>query len=281
MNYRHSYHAGNFADVVKHALQLICLDYLQQKEKPFYVLDTHAGIGMYDLQGEQAQKTGEWEHGIGRLLQAENRPACLETYCSLVRSLNPGDNLRWYPGSPWLSQQFLRDNDQLGLCELHPDDAEELADNFSRDKRVKVYGEENGYIALKALLPPPQKRGLVLIDPPFETTTEFNDIVTGLKHALKRWNTGSYVIWYPIKDPIVTGGFQQMIRELAPPKAYAVDLLIRHAEDATKLNGCGMLFINPPFGLLEPLAELMPFLTELLAQGEGASWQGHWVVAES
>lgn len=280
MNYRHSYHAGNFADVIKHALQITCLAYLQKKDKPFFVLDTHAGVGMYDLLGEQASKTGEWELGIARLLAAKDIPAELAQYCDLIRQLNPSGTLRWYPGSPWLSQNFLRDQDQLALCELHPADAAELKENFSADPSVRVFAEQNGYAAMKALLPPPAKRGMVLIDPPFEQTDEFAQVLAALQQGLRRWRTGSYVVWYPIKDPLTIGEFHQGIKALAPPKAYAVDVLIRDAVDASKLNGCGMLFINPPFGLLESVASMLPFLTALLAQDEGASWQGQWVVAE-
>jgi len=281
MNYRHSYHAGNFADVIKHALQISCLAYLQKKDKPFFVLDTHAGIGMYDLLGEQATKTGEWQQGIGRLLAAADVPSELNDYIALIKQLNPGGDLRWYPGSPWLSQHYLRDHDQLALCELHPADAVELQENFAGDRRVQIFAEQNGYGALKALLPPPAKRGMVLIDPPFEQTDEFSQVVAALEQGLRRWRNGSYVVWYPIKDPLVIGEFQQRVKALAPPKAYAVDVQIRAAEDASKLNGCGMLFINPPYGLLAEVEAMMPFLTALLAQDAGASWQGQWVVAES
>lgn len=278
MNYRHSYHAGNFADVLKHALQWVCLDYLTQKDKPMFVLDTHAGIGMYDLTGEQAQKTAEWEQGIGRLLQAAEVPEALEGYVAAVRSLNDGDSMRWYPGSPWLTQAHLREQDQLTLCELHPLDAMELAVNFRRQRQVKVLQQENGYAAMKALLPPPQKRGMVLIDPPFEQRDEFDQVINALQAALKRWSTGVYAVWYPIKDTLTIGEFHQ--RVLALPQAdkvYAVDLLIREPLDNTKLNGCGMLFINPPYGLTQQAPALLEFLRPLLAQDRGAQAQTQWL----
>ena len=281
MNYRHGYHAGNFADVMKHALQLICLNYLQQKDKPFFVLDTHAGIGMYDLWGEQSQKTGEWEQGIARLLAATDRPPELTDYCELVNQLNPDGELRFYPGSPWLAQHKLRAADQLALCELHPVDGLLLEENFTYDPQVQVHVGKNGYAALKALLPPPAKRGMVLIDPPFEERDEFEQVVAGLSEGLKRWANGVYAVWYPIKDPLMIGDFHQQVKALKGPKTYAVDMLIRDAQDSTRLNGCGMLFINPPYGLLQQLDTVMPYLTALLAQDEGASWQGQWVVSET
>lgn len=278
MNYRHSYHAGNFADVLKHALQWVCLDYLTQKEKPLFVLDTHAGVGMYDLQGEQAQKTAEWEQGIGRLLHAEAVPSSIQGYLDAVRSLNDNGEMRWYPGSPWLTQAHLRAHDQLTLCELHPVDAVELAENFRRQRQVKVLQAENGYAAMKALLPPPQKRGMVLIDPPFEQRDEFDQVVQALQAGLKRWSTGVYAVWYPIKDPLAIGEFHQQVLALPQAeKVYAVDLLIREAQDSSKLNGCGMLFINPPYGLTQQAPELIEFLRPLLAQDRGAQAQAQWL----
>lgn len=288
MNYRHSYHAGNFADVMKHALQWACLSYLQQKEKPFWLLDTHAGIGMYDLQAEQAQKTAEWELGIKRLLSAAEVPAELTGYVQAVRELNHGsdaESCRWYPGSPYLAALQLREQDLLTLCELHPEDAELLGDNVRHDfplsQRINVAGGRNGFAMLKALTPPPIKRGMVLIDPPFEQTDELEQVTLALAEGTKRWANGTYVVWYPIKDPIVASEFQQAVADLPQvEKALAVDLLIRGPQDASRLNGCGMLFINPPFGVVQQLPKIMNFLTPLLAQDRGAQWQQHWLAGE-
>ncbi|RUO63529.1 23S rRNA (adenine(2030)-N(6))-methyltransferase RlmJ [Pseudidiomarina insulisalsae] len=282
MNYRHSYHAGNFADVMKHALQWACLAYLQEKDKPFWLLDTHAGIGMYDLLGEQASKTGEWQSGIARLLAAPEAPQELQGYLQAVRHLNADDALRWYPGSPYLAALQLRAQDQLTLCELHPEDARALAQNVSRDfpsrGQVKVELGRNGYAALKALTPPPIKRGMVLIDPPFEQRDEFSQVVQALGAGTKRWATGSYVIWYPIKDPLIIGDFHQQVADLPHvSKAYAVDLLVRGPQDATRMNGCGMLFVNPPYGVVQQVATIMNFITPLLAQDRGAEWQERWL----
>ncbi|MGQ4277111.1 23S rRNA (adenine(2030)-N(6))-methyltransferase RlmJ [Pseudidiomarina sp. E22-M8] len=287
MNYRHSYHAGNFADVMKHALQWACLSYLQQKQKPFWLLDTHAGIGMYDLQGEQAQKTAEWELGIKRLLHASDVPEELAGYVQAVRELNlPDDSCRWYPGSPYLAALQLREQDQLTLCELHPEDAQLLAENvvqdFPRSQRITVAGGRNGFAALKALTPPPIKRGMVLIDPPFEQPDEFAQVINALADGTKRWANGTYVVWYPIKDPVVASEFQQAVADLPQVnKAMAVDLLICGAQDSSRLNGCGMLFINPPYGVVQQLPTIMNFLTPLLRQERGAEWQSHWLVGEA
>ena len=281
MNYRHSYHAGNFADVVKHAIQWACLSYLQQKEKPFWLLDTHAGLGMYDLTGEQAQKTGEWQQGIAKVLAAAECPSAISGYFAAVRQLNTDQTLRWYPGSPYLAALQLRARDQLTLCELHPQDAEALRANVKQDfparGQIHVHAGD-GYAALKALTPPPIKRGLVLIDPPFEQTDEFEQIERALHDGLKRWATGTYVVWYPIKDPLKIGEFHQRISDMPlVEKAYAIDFLAKGATDTTRMNGCGMLMINPLYGVLHQVAPIMNFLTPLLAQDRGAEWQGRWL----
>lgn len=283
MNYRHSYHAGNFADVMKHALQWACLSYLQQKDKPFWLLDTHAGLGMYDLLGEQASKTGEWQQGIAKVLAAANPPAELAGYLAAVRELNPSEELRWYPGSPYLAALQLRQQDMLTLCELHPADAQELSENVTNDfphhGTIHVEAGRNGYAALKALTPPPIKRGMVLIDPPFEQRDEFAQVVQALREGTKRWANGSYVVWYPIKDPITVSEFQQQVADLnTVSKVYCTDMLVRTAQDPSKMNGCGMLFVNPPYGVVQQMATIMDFITPLLAQDQGAEWQGSWLL---
>jgi len=282
MNYRHSYHAGNFADVLKHVLQCVALEYLQQKDKPFWLLDTHAGIGMYDLAGEQAQKTGEFAQGIARLLKRSDLPEAVQHYVDSVVELNAPEDLRWYPGSPWLAAQHLRPQDQLVLCEMHPQDANALAENVRSDfpaaRQIKVLEATNGYAAVKALVPPPQKRGMVLIDPPFEQRDEFEQVVKTLQEGIRRWATGIYAVWYPIKDPLVVGDFHQQVKaKTGAEKVFVVDLLIRSAQDRSQLNGCGMLFVNPPYGLTQQIHGIMDFLTPLLAQDSGAEYQALWL----
>lgn len=281
MNYRHSYHAGNFADVLKHVVQCVALRYLQNKEKPFWVLDTHAGIGMYDLTGEEATKTGEAMAGVARLLERSDVPAAIAPYVEAVKQLNENGELRWYPGSPWLSALHLRPQDSLILCEKHPQDSLLLAANaneFPAARQIKVMTAADGYAALKALVPPPQKRGMVLIDPPFEQRDEFEQIVAALTAGVRRWATGTYAVWYPIKDPLVVGDFHQKVKAIrGVEQVYVMDLLVRSATDAGRFNGCGMLFINPPYGLTEQATTIMNYLTPLLAQDQGAEYQCLWL----
>src|SRR5690554_4406663 len=277
MNYRHSYHAGNFADVIKHVLQCVALRYLHTKEKPFWVLDTHAGVGMYDLASEEATKTGEFMAGIARLLERTDLPPAITPYVEAVQQLNPQGEVRWYPGSPWLSALHLRPQDSLVLCEKHPYDSQLLAANareFPASRQVKVLTATDGYGALKALVPPPQKRGMVLIEPPFEQRDEFDQIVTALSAGVRRWATGTYAVWYPIKDPLVVGEFHQKVKAIrGVEQVFVVDILVRAATDASCFNGCGMLFINPPYGLTQQAGTIMAYLTPILAQARGAEYQ--------
>jgi len=235
---------------------------------------------MYDLQGEQAQKTLEADDGIARLLQRSDLPPEVQHYVDIVRAQNPSSELRWYPGSPWFSASHLRPQDQLMLCELHPQDALELAENareFPASRQIKVQ-PMNGYEAVKAMLPPLQKRGMVLIDPPFEQRDEFEQVVRALQDGVKRWATGIYAVWYPIKDPLLVGDFHQKVKAITgAEKVYAVDILIRSAQDTSKLNGCGMLFINPPYGLTQQADTIMSYLTPILAQDKGAEYQAMWL----
>jgi 23S rRNA (adenine2030-N6)-methyltransferase len=200
MNYRHAYHAGNFADVHKHAILALLLAHLRRKETPFHVLDTHAGIGRYDLFGAEAGKTGEYEDGIRKLMTPPLDHPLLAPYLDRVRAENSGDVVHFYPGSPCLIRGSLRQGDRMTLVERHPEDAEILRGLFRRDSQVTLR-EEDAYQAMKACLPPTERRGLVLIDPPYEVKDEFQRLIKGLGEALKRWPTGIYAIWYPIKSP--------------------------------------------------------------------------------
>lgn len=293
MNYRHAFHAGNFADVFKHAFLMIALETLCAKDKPFVVVDTHAGIGLYDLKGIQAGKTGEWEQGIGRLLARTDCPDALASYVQAVRSLNAAPageageaGIRWYPGSPLLTAMHLRETDRLVACELHPDDAPALAANLRRPEvRHKTLRVEqgDGYAALKGLVPPAERRGLVLIDPPFERRDEQNAIVRALRGAVRRWASGSYAVWYPIKDPAEIAAFHDALATLSEDgvtSAWALDLMIRPPRFADTLNGCGFAFINPPWGVLKAADTVMPWLTDLLEQDAGARWSSRWLIGE-
>lgn len=278
MNYRHAYHAGNFADVHKHAALALILDYLKRKDAAFAYLDSHAGIGVYDLASVQAEKTGEWQAGIGRVLAAADPPAELLPFLSVVRALNPDGCLRLYPGSPMIAACLARPQDRLALCELHPEDAAALRARFAGDQRVGVH-HRDGYDGLKGLLPPPERRGLVLIDPPFEARDEFQRLRRGLAQALARWPTGLFALWYPIKAKAAIDRFHADLAMMGLPKALAADIWIRGGDDPARLNGCGLVVVNPPWTLDRSLETLMPWLARTLGE-EGAQARLHWLVAE-
>lgn len=274
MNYRHIYHAGNFADVVKHAILSRIVDYLKRKDKAFRVIDTHAGIGLYDLTSEAAQKTGEWRGGIGRVIAADLEPAAaalLAPYLDAVRAFNPDGGVRHYPGSPRIVRHLLRERDRLTAVELHPVDAEALKQEFAGDVQTRVI-ELDGWLALGAQLPPKEKRGLVLIDPPFEEQGEFERIAAKLARAHRRWPGGVYAVWYPIKDREAAARFRDGFRDGHIAKVLDVWMTVRGAADVPRLDGTGLLIVNPPFPLAGELAIMLPALARLLADGPGAAW---------
>ena len=222
MNYRHAYHAGNFADVLKHAVLALVIEHLKLKPAPFRVIDTHAGIGVYDLASEAAEKTGEWREGIGRILDAgaELSPeaaAALAPYLGVVRGLNGDGPLARYPGSPLLARRLMRAGDRLVLNELHPEDRAALAQLFARDRSVKVL-ELDGFTALKSLIPPKERRGVVLVDPAYEVPGELERLVHGLKEVARRFATGTILLWYPIKDAQPIAAFRKEIADLGLAK---------------------------------------------------------------
>ncbi len=269
MNYRHVFHAGNFADVFKHAVLARVLVHLCEKPQPFRVLDTHAGTGLYDLEGTQATRTGEWREGIGRLMAqkpAGEAGALLKPYLDAVAALNSGDALKFYPGSPLLALALMREQDRLVACELEPRAAATLAGHLRRDKRAKAV-ETDGWQALNAHLPPPERRGLVVIDPPFEQKDEFENIVRGLELGSRKWESGTYLVWYPIKGS-GTSAVMRQLRKLAIPKMLRTELHVRGAS-ADSFTGSGLVVVNPPWRLAEELKVLLPALQALLAQGPG------------
>ncbi|WP_215763862.1 23S rRNA (adenine(2030)-N(6))-methyltransferase RlmJ [Gluconobacter sp. P1D12_c] len=249
MNYRHAYHAGNFADCMKHAILLVLLKSLARKPAGFCVLDTHAGCGQYDLSSEEAQKTGEWKSGIGRLLDSED-PA-LQDYLSAVRDLG------LYPGSPALARHALRPQDQLVACELHPEDVRPLRRLFRDDPQVSIH-HRNGYEALRALLPPKDlKRGLVLIDPPFEKLDDFTQCAEAISLIRNRFRAGIVAVWYPIKHRTPVRAFYNALKDAGIRDILACEFLLRPALDPFRLNGCGMLVVNAPFGFEEDAARVL------------------------
>jgi 23S rRNA (adenine2030-N6)-methyltransferase len=283
MNYRHSYHAGNFADVLKHAVLAQIITYLKRKDQAFRVIDTHAGIGIYDLSSVEAQKTGEWRDGIGRVTGADLSPdlkAFLAPWLDVVEVLNPKGGLLHYPGSPKLTRLLLRKQDRLTAIELHPDDARQLRQVFEGDYQVRVI-ELDGWLSLGAHLPPKEKRGLVLIDPPFEETGEYDRMIDGLARATRRFPGGTYMLWHPIKADSPLGAFDKKLIALGRPRTLTVRLLARANQTAPGLNGSGLVIINPPFTLEAELRQILPELSRLLAQGPGAGSEVRMLVGES
>ncbi|MDR6177090.1 MULTISPECIES: 23S rRNA (adenine(2030)-N(6))-methyltransferase RlmJ [unclassified Pseudomonas] len=278
MNYRHAFHAGNHADVFKHATLLRLAALLARKETPFAYLDSHSGVGRYDLAGDQASRTDEWREGIGRLWALESAPAAFVGYREAVAALNPDGALRYYPGSPELMRQALRPQDRLLLNELHPEDGRLLKENMARDRRVAVH-QKDGWLLPRALLPVPERRALLLIDPPFEKADELERCVKAVAEAIGRMRQTVIMLWYPIKDRRQLRRFHAGLQASGAPKLLNVELLIRAAEDPTRLNGSGLAIVNPPWGLEEELRDLLPWLAEHLAQGEG-SWRLDWLIAE-
>lgn len=276
MNYRHAYHAGNFADVLKHVVLSLVIEHLKLKPAPFRVVDTHAGIGLYDLSGVEAGKTGEWRDGIGRILAAEPKGAVGEVmapYLDVVRALNEdggasAGDLRFYPGSPLLARRLMRRGDVLVANELHEVDRGLLAETFAGDPQTRVLGLD-GWTAIKSLLPPRERRGVTLVDPPFEQPGEFARLSRALADAVRRFATGTVLLWYPIKDERPIGAFHRDIADLAG-RIIAVELMIREPFDAERLNGTGLVVLNPPFTLASKLELLLPFLSRTLAvEGKG------------
>ncbi len=280
MNYRHAYHAGNFADVLKHIVLVLCLEHLKKKDAPFRVIDTHAGTGAYRLDAVEAAKTGEWRHGIARIIGTGAEPlppriaAILKPFLDLmaVETVREGQALAAYPGSPRIVQALLRPGDTLIANELHPDDATVLRGMLARDRRCKVMSVD-GWSALKALLPPKERRGLVLIDPPFEQPGEFERLVQALRDAVERFATGTMVLWYPIKDASVIERFAREIAALELEKVLRIELMLRSPRNPDLLNGTGLIVLNAPFTLPADLEIVLPELIRRLGQGAGAAWK--------
>jgi len=280
MNYRHAFHAGNFADVFKHSVLLALLDALVAKDKPLCYFDTHAGRGRYALDEIEAGKTGEWRDGIGRLFDGRDIPAPLHRYVEAIRACNPEGALRIYPGSPLLAAQALRPKDRLVLCELQEGEAVALRALFRDDPRAQVHARD-GYMALNALFPPAERRGPVLIDPPFEEQEgEFATIEAALRRAHARWPNGTYAAWYPIKSHRTVAPFHRHMSGGPFENVLAAELLVRPDDSPLRLNGCGMLIANPPWKLDATLARLLPALRDMLAQSTGASESLCWLRGE-
>ena len=273
LSYRHAFHAGNHADVLKHLVLMQLLDYFNQKDKPYWAIDTHAGAGVYALDTGYAMQNAEYQSGIARLLARDDLPAALAAYVGLVRQLNPSAALRVYPGSPWIAQHLLREHDQLRLFELHPTDSQHLSANFAdAGRRVKVQNID-GFAGLKANLPPAPRRGLVLIDPSYEEKQDYQRVPAALKDALKRFATGTYAVWYPLLQRHEAQHFVTALKNVQAKAWLNVSLTVHTPKaDGFGMHGSGMFILNPPWTLRANLQAVMPYLVKVLGQDGGAGF---------
>lgn len=278
LSYRHSFHAGNHADVLKHIVQSLILNALQQKETPFVYHDTHSGVGRYDLTHEWSEKTGEYKQGIGRLWQQADTPAEIDSYLEAVKALNQGEELRYYPGSPRIARAHLRAQDRMVLSELHPSDYPLLEQEFARDRQVAIY-KQDGFARLKASLPPKERRGLVLIDPPYELAKEYRDVVQAIAQSHKRWSTGIYAIWYPVVNRCDIEDMLEGLANLGIRKILQVELGVAPDTNQRGMTASGMIVINPPWKLESEMQTILQFLKQAIAPATG-HFKVEWVVPE-
>lgn len=278
MNYRHAYHAGNFADVMKHAALVAVLEHLKKKDKPLRVIDSHAGRGVYDLSGAEAAKTNEAQGGVARLEGLADMPPALAAYAALVRGFGPAR----YPGSPAIAARLLRPADRLVAIEKHPEEFAALSAALHPFATAKAV-EGDGYDRLIALLPPPERRGLVLIDPPYEAEDEFAQLARAMAGAYRRFATGIYLIWFPVKRRVDVDALAGEIRNLGVSKLLLLTLDVGRAVDAPaeRLTESGLLVVNPPFGFADEMRAVLAFLAAHLAQGPGANWRVEWLAGEA
>jgi 23S rRNA (adenine2030-N6)-methyltransferase len=283
VNYRHAFHAGSFADVFKHAVLCRILHHLRAKPAPFRVIDTHAGAGLYDLTSPEASRGGEWRDGIARLKEAQLPPeaaALLKPYLDVVEALNEPGALKAYPGSPALIRAWLRGNDRMIACELEPLAAKSLAYHLKRDARIKTLAID-GWTALSAYVPPKERRGLVLVDPPFEQDSDFRRLAEGLGAAHRKWPTGIYALWYPIKGRSEADALAKRLRRLGIAKLLRAELIVSALSDPTRLNGSGLILVNPPWLLEEELSTLLPALAAALGRGGKGTFRLDWLAGEA
>jgi 23S rRNA (adenine2030-N6)-methyltransferase len=292
MNYRHAFHAGNFADVVKHAVLSRLLVHLCGKPAPYRAIDTHAGAGLYDLAGPEAGRSGEWRNGIGRLMGggiagAGLPPAGTEgslrsllgPYLDAVAACNPPGRIATYPGSPALIRAFLRAQDRLVACELEPSAAASLKRNFGQDRRIKLIAID-GWTALNAYVPPKERRGLVLIDPPFEDSGDFPRLAQGLETAHRKWANGTYLLWYPIKAREQPEALARRLRRSGIGKILRAEVGIAPLVDPARLSGCGLIVVNPPWTLEQELHIMLPALVPILAGADRGGARIDWISGE-
>jgi 23S rRNA (adenine2030-N6)-methyltransferase len=277
--YRHQFHAGNFADVFKHALLVRLLLALRRKDKPFVYIDTHAGTGRYDLEHPWAQKNAEFRDGIARIFDRKDIPPLAAPYVAAVRSENPDGRLRWYPGSPLVARGFLRAGDRALLTELNKKDCAALEKLFARDRQVAVRLMD-GYQSLTAHLPPKERRGLVLIDSSFDRRNEFARLADALREAHRRWRTGVYALWFPLMEPPAMRAFERTIAASGIRRILWLELTLGAQRTTEKLTGCGMVVVNPPYGFAEEAEPLIDWLARALAPAGKARGRCRVLVGE-
>ncbi len=279
LSYRHSFHAGNHADVLKHTVLSLIIEALNEKDKPYLYLDTHAGAGRYLLSGEHAERTGEYMEGIARIWQRDDLPEEMASYMSCIKALNPNDKLRFYPGSPLIARHLLRPYDKLSLTELHSSDYPMLRSEFAKDDRARTE-RSDGYQQLKSKLPPLSRRGLVLIDPPYEIKSDYQAVVKGIQEGYKRFGTGVYALWYPV---VLRQQIKRMFAELEASgirRILQIELAVRPDSDRFGMTGSGMVVINPPWKLEQQMNNVLPSLHQHLVPAGTGHTKISWIVPE-
>ncbi|WP_438462031.1 23S rRNA (adenine(2030)-N(6))-methyltransferase RlmJ [Marinomonas sp. PE14-40] len=279
LSYRHIYHAGNHADILKHLVVSQICHHLTAKESPFFYLDTHAGIGQYALDSQQAQMNKEFKTGISQLLELKKPPESIKRFLKIVKDMNPTTNLKLYPGSPKVVEAYTRQKDKMHLCELHPKDYPTLAALFPNKRRANVE-KGNGFAAVKAMLPPPQKRGLVLMDPPYEVKEDYKTVVKALVDGHQRFSHGTYAIWYPVLSRKQADGLINAVQRTKIRNTLLLELNIRDDNADKGMNGSGMIIVNPPWKLESEAQEFLPVLKALLQEDSKSSFQLRWITPE-
>jgi 23S rRNA (adenine2030-N6)-methyltransferase len=279
LSYRHSYHAGNFADVLKHTVQTLIIEELNQKAKPYVYIDTHAGAGRYDLSSENSTKVGEYKLGIEKIWNLENPDKLLNPYINIIKKLNPTPTIKQYPGSPLIAKLLMPNSYRLELSELHPTDFNLVQKEFDKFKNVRIQ-KIDGYKALDSLLPPIQRRGLILIDPPYELKSEYQDTIKAIKSSYKKFSTGIYALWYPVIHRNATESFCNQFKMLGIKKILRIEMNVRMDSDEYGMTGTGMIIINPPWKLYNQIQEILPCLLNNLKQDPSANVKVEWLVTE-
>ena len=279
LSYRHGFHAGNFADVLKHTVLIHTLDYMMQKEKALRIIDTHAGAGVYKLSGAQAQKNREFENGVGRLWPKADVPAAIANYLEAVRKANERGQLQIYPGSPLFMQTYMREHDRLFLHELHPSDFQFLRDCMRDDKRIKVMNED-GFAGLQALLPPPDRRALVLLDPSYEVKNDYQHLVKQVIQAHKRFATGTFLIWYPVVLRQRIDEMELALQKSGIKNIQLMELGLQADNPEFGMTSSGMIVINPPWTLWSAMEDTLPWLADELGENGQGFYRLEQLVAE-